>query len=361
MLRFPFLHHMLMPKEKNYPCLLLLNDIHVSKDNIPEFTANWREALDICRTMDIRDIALGGDLFLSRAAQTLDVLLAVHDALLLAAEYGMRVTMINGKHDKVNQESPRGYCHIFDQHDNVLVADDYIALPCPDGQRFILHMVAYFPENGSFPEKLERVRLDPERLNYLYIHEGINGALSQPSDNELPVHLFEAFGHYHNRCIIPKTRIEYIGSSRQHNFGEDEEKGYTVIYTDGTHEFIKNKVNTRYKVLDVSVERAGLHLMDELREIDADGRYKVKVRVHAPQAAMKSVNKAALLEAGATKVELIADDEELLETVSSSLFEKFDSRRIRETYEEFCREKQIEDVAVGLEYLSKIENRPCGN
>lgn len=248
----------------------------------------------------------------------------------------------------------------------MLVADDYIALPCPDGQRFILHMIAYFPENGSFPEKLERVRLDPERLNYLYIHEGINGALSQPSDNELPVHLFEAFdkvfvGHYHNRCIIPKTRIEYIGSSRQHNFGEDEEKGYTVIYTDGTHEFIQNKVNTRYKVLDVSAERAGLHLMDELREIDADGRYKVKVRVHAPQAAMKSVDKAALLEAGATKVELIADDEEMLENVSSSLFEKFDSRRIRETYEEFCREKQIEDVAVGLEYLSKIENRPCGN
>lgn len=357
---------MLMPKEKNYPCLLLLNDIHVSKDNIPEFTANWREALDICRTMDIRDIALGGDLFLSRAAQTLDVLLAVHDALLLATEYGMHVTMINGNHDKVNQESPRGYCHIFDQHDNVLVADDYIALPCPDGQRFILHMVAYFPENGSFPEKLERVRLDPERLNYLYIHEGINGALSQPSDNELPVHLFEAFdkvfvGHYHNRCIIPKTHIEYIGSSRQHNFGEDEEKGYTVIYTDGTHEFIKNKVNMRYKVLDVPAERAGLHLMDELREIDADGRYKVKVRVHAPQAAMKSVDKAALLEAGAVKVELIADDEELLETVSSSLFEKFDSRRIRETYEEFCREKQIDEVAVGLEYLSKIENRPCGN
>ena len=366
MLRFPFLHHMLMPKEKNYPCLLLLNDIHVSKDNIPEFTANWREALDICRKMEIRDIALGGDLFLSRAAQTLDVLLAVHDALLLAAEYGMHVTMINGNHDKVNQESPRGYCHIFDQHDNVLVADDYIALPCPDGQRFILHMVAYFPENGSFPEKLERVRLDPERLNYLYIHEGINGALSQPSDNELPVHLFEAFdkvfvGHYHNRCIIPKTHIEYIGSSRQHNFGEDEEKGYTVIYTDGTHEFIKNKVNTRYKVLDVSAERTGLHLMDELREIDADGRYKVKVRVHAPQAAMKSVNKTALLEAGATKVELIADDEEMLETVSSSLFEKFDSRRIRETYEEFCREKQIDEVAVGLEYLSKIENASCGN
>lgn len=369
MLRFPFLHHMLMPKEKNYPCLLLLNDIHVSKDNIPEFTANWREVLDICRTMEIRDIALGGDLFLSRAAQTLDVLLAVHDALLLAAEYGMRVTMINGNHDKVNQESPRGYCHIFDQHDNVLVADDYVSLPMGDDCRFVLHLMGYFPEDGSFCTRLERLKeeaLDPKRLNFLYIHEGINGALSQPSEKELPANIFDAFdkvfvGHYHNRCIIPKTRIEYIGSSRQHNFGEDEEKGYTIIYTDGTHEFIKNRVNTRYKVLDISAERAGLHLMDELREIDADGRYKVKVRVHAPQAAMKSVDKTALLEAGATKVELIADDEEMLEASSSSLFEKFDSHRIRETYEEFCREKQIEEVAVGLEYLSKIENRPCGN
>lgn len=355
--------------KESYPCLLLLNDIHVSKDNIPAFTANWQEALDICREMDIREIVLGGDLFFSRAAQTLDVLLAVHDALLTAAEHGIHVTLAEGNHDKVNQESVRGYCHIFDRHPNVLVCDDYVSLPMGDDCRFVLHLMGYFPEDGSFCTRLERLKeeaLDPKRLNFLYIHEGINGALSQPSDNELPVHLFEAFdkvfvGHYHNRCIIPKTRIEYIGSSRQHNFGEDEEKGYTVIYTDGTHEFIKNTVNTRYKVLDVSAERAGLHLMDELREIDADGRYKVKVRVHAPQAAMKSVNKAALLEAGATKVELIADDEEMLEASSSSLFEKFDSRRIRETYEEFCREKQIDEVAVGLEYLSKIENRPCGN
>lgn len=134
-----------------------------------------------------------------------------------------------------------------------------------------------------------------------------------------------------------------------------------MLYTDGTHEFVKNRVNMRYRVMDVPAERAGLHLMDELREMEADGRYKVKVRIHAPAAAMKSVDKAVLLEAGAAKVELVADDEQPPEAVSSSLFEKFDSRRIRETYEDFCREKQIEDVSMGLEYLSKIENRSCGN
>ena len=352
----------------HYPCLLLLNDIHISKDNIPAFKANWQEAIDICRKMDVKEIAIGGDLFFSRAAQTLDVLLAVHDALLTAAEHGIHVTIAEGNHDKVNQENERGYCHVFDQHSNVLVCDEYVSLPLGDDCRFVLHMMGYFPEDGSFCTRLDRLKeeaLDPKRLNFLYIHEGINGALAQPNEKELPAKIFEEFdkvfvGHYHNRTIIDKTRIEYIGSSRQHNFGEDEEKGYTVIYTDGSHEFIKNKVNTRYRVIDVAAERAGLHLMDELREIDADGRYKVKVRVHAPQAAMKSVDKAALLDAGATKVELIADDEEMLEVAASSLFEKFDSHRIRETYEEFCREKQIDDVAIGLEYLSKIEGQ-CGN
>ena len=173
-----------MLMKESYPCLLLLNDIHVSKDNIPAFTANWQEALDICREMDIREIALGGDLFFSRAAQTLDVLLAVHDALLTAAEHGIHVTLAEGNHDKVNQESVRGYCHIFDRHPNVLVCDDYVSLPMGDDCLFVLHLMGYFPEDGSFCTRLERLKeeaLDPKRLNFLYIHEGINGALSQPS------------------------------------------------------------------------------------------------------------------------------------------------------------------------------------
>lgn len=54
-----------------------MNDIHVSKDNIPAFQANWQEAVELCRKWGISEIAVGGDLFFSRAAQTLDVLLAV--------------------------------------------------------------------------------------------------------------------------------------------------------------------------------------------------------------------------------------------------------------------------------------------
>lgn len=351
--------------KKIYPHLLMLNDIHIGKENIPDFMINWNEALDICERLDIHKIALCGDLFLSRAAQTLDVLLAVHDAMLLANKQGVHITLANGNHCKINQESERGYCHILDQHPNIYVVNDYVSLPIGDG--VVLHMIAYFPENGSFCDKLDVVKAiaDPDKRNFLYIHEGINGALSQPSDNELPTKIFRGFekvfvGHYHNRCIIPKTSIEYIGSSRQFNFGEDEEKGYTVLYSDGSHEFIKNQVNTRYRVIDIDADKVDVHLMDLLDEIKADGRYKVKVRVHSSPTKASTINKTELLAAGASKVEVVVEEVDVEEVVSSSLFEKFDREKIRESYKEFCVQKEIEDVELGLSYLSKI-NESCGN
>ena len=354
--------------KERYPCLLLLNDMHISKDNIPAFRSNWQEAVALCRTMKIPKMILGGDLFFSRAAQTLEVLLTVHDALLMAADEGLHIVLAEGNHDKVDPESLRGYCHVFDRYPNVSVCEESLSLSSGDDCRFVLHLMSYFPEEGSFIPRLEKLRddaLNPQKLNFLYIHEGINGALSQPAPHELPAKIFEAFdkvfvGHYHNRTRIPRTRIEYIGASRQHNFGEDAEKGYTVLYSDGSHEFIHNKVNTRFRVLDVSAEQAGMHLIDELKELAETGGLKVKVRIHAPEAAMKTIDRNALLDAGAAKVELIADEETFAETTSTSLFEKFDTHRIRSTYETFCREKHIEDVETGLEYLSKIEE-PCGN
>lgn len=357
-----------MPKE-HFPCLLLLNDIHISKDNIPEFTANWNEALDICHRMNVREIALGGDLFTCRASQTLDVLLAVHDALLSAAECGIRVVVINGNHCKVDPEDPRGYCHVFDQHANVLVADDYLSLPVAPGQRFVLHMIGYFPENGSFCDKLEAVKknaLQPDKLNFLYIHEGINGALSQPGDKELPANIFGDFdkvfvGHYHNRCVIPGTRIEYIGSSRQHNFGEDEEKGYTVLYSDGEHEFIQNRANTRYRTLDVPLEEAGIHLTDRLDEIRAEGCCKVRVRVHCSPEQAAGVDRARLIEAGASKVEILCQEQGPAAIQATELFERYDKGKIRESYEQFCRERQIEDPETGIMYLSQIDGTTCGD
>lgn len=346
--------------------MLLMNDIHISKDNIAEYQANWHEALEVCVTHGVKEIAFGGDMFQSRSSQTLDVLLAVHDALLEAERSGIQVILANGNHDKVNQESMRGYCHVFDQHSNVTLAETFHTITREEWA-FALHIGAYFPEDGTFTKRLEEwcsTGTISGKLNYLYIHEGINGALGQPNDKEVPAKIFKDFdlvfvGHYHNRTRV-KPNIEYIGSSRQANFGEDEEKGYTLLYTDGSTEFIKNEANLRYQVIDVAAGQVNIHLKDRLEEIRDDGRYRTKVRIHGNVAQTSNINKEQLLEAGANKVEIVTEEVLPTEVVSSGLFDKFDSHKIQENYKNFCQEKEIEDVELGLNYLSKIE-MVCGD
>jgi exonuclease SbcD len=349
------------------PVILLLNDIHASKDNLSEFTANWNEALSVCKERGISEIAVGGDMFQSRVAQTLDVLLAVSDALLRAAQAGVLVTLAEGNHDKVDQESLRGYNHIFARHSNVVVVDDFLTLYNPEWD-FVLHMMSYFPENGSFTDRLNALvkgGMADGKRNFLYIHQGINGALANPAEDELPAHIFSPFdkvfvGHYHNRATIKGTAIEYIGSSRQFNFGEDIDKGYTVLYANGSHEFIRNEVNARYHVIDVQTEDVSVHLYDRIDEMKSDPRNRLKVRVHGSEAALAAVDKKRLMEAGAGKVEIVGEEVEVAEAPETGMLEKFDSRRIRESYEDFCSQKSIENPSLGLSYLSKID-ASCGS
>ncbi|MCS2303812.1 hypothetical protein NXX23_18125 [Bacteroides ovatus] len=182
--------------KENKPCLLLLNDIHISKDNIPAFQlqlAGYHGNLQGtgypgsgCRRRPV--------LFPCRP-DTRCPAGTVRDMLVSAADHDIHVTLAEGNHDKVNQESLRGYCHVFDRHPNVTVVDEYLTL-CRPEWKFALHVMSYFPEDGSFAERLGRLAaeaLSGEPEHFLYIHEGINGALAQPSEKELPARIFSPF------------------------------------------------------------------------------------------------------------------------------------------------------------------------
>lgn len=342
------------------PTALLLNDIHVSKDNIPEFQKNWDEALQICKEHGIADMIIGGDLWLSRSSQTLSTLMAVRQAVIKATKQGVVLTIAEGNHCKVDQESLLGYSHLFSEYPNVYVVDDYTVFDLSN--RVALYVMSYFPESGSFSKRLEEILstdFDEYRHNILYIHEGINGALSTPNEKELPTKIFDKFdsvlvGHYHNRCKIKDTHIEYIGASRQHNFGEDEEKGYTILYDDGSYEFVKNKVNVRYKVVDISVKDINSKFMDQLDDWQATGLYKVKTRINCTSKEVSSIDKQKLIQAGATKVEIVTEETEVTEIASHALDKKFDKTGIKQEYTSFCADKGIKDVEMGLQYLDKI-------
>jgi exonuclease SbcD len=335
-----------------------MNDVHVSKDNISEFHKNWEEALSICKKKDITDLIIGGDLWESRASQTLNVLLAVREALIKAERLRILVTIAAGNHCKVDQESVFSYNHIFSEYGFVYVIDEFEHY---DYGKIHLYVMSYFPENGSFVERLNvlKEKLDDSVINILYIHEGINGALANVSDKELPTNIFSEFdkvlvGHYHNRCKIKGTNIEYIGSSRQFNFGEDEEKGYTVLYDDGSTKFIKNQVNIRYKLLEVTQQQLGDDFYDEVAQITNNPLYRIKAKITCKGEESSLIDQKQLLDAGISKVDIISEDVLPEKINSSSLDLKFDKNGIRKEYASFCDRKEIDNVELGLKYLDKI-------
>lgn len=335
-----------------------MNDIHVSKENIPEFIKNWDEALLICKSRNIGDIIVGGDLWQSRAAQTLDVLLAVRDVVNKTISQGIHLTLAEGNHDLVDQESLLGYNHIFDGYKDVDVVEDYTVIGFEEVD---IYVMSYFPENGSFIERLNGMIADNDSTGFkkvLYIHEGIKGGLAEPSDDELPTHIFKDFdsvlvGHYHDRKKIPGTNIEYIGASRQHNFGEDEMKGYTILYGDGSYEFIQNKVNTRYMNIQVNYNDIDQELLKRVENLKTEGRYKVKLKVSCYSEEANNVDKQKLIDAGATKVEIITEQAKVNPISSQSLEQKFDKSGIKSEYKAFCITKEV-DNEMGLKYLDKI-------
>lgn len=336
---------------------LFINDIHVNKDNIAEFNQNWKEMLSVCKRENIADIVIGGDLFTSRASQTLATLLAVKAALTEAVRQGIYITIGEGNHDKTDQEAIEGYNHLWVGLKGIDVVDTHKALYW-EGCDFCLLLMSYFPENGSFLEKLDIAVVDtlgqyPQLKKndiILYIHEGVHGALGDfEIDGELPQEPLLGFkavvcGHYHNRVKIKKTNIEYIGSSRQANFGEDEEKGYTILYADGSYGFVKNEVNMRYQTIELDAQNVDKYTLN----IDDRYRYKVKVRCNERQA--KLFNKQKLMDLGFHKVEVVAKTDLPKESAAADIQEKYDKQGIKKEYQNYCNENSI-DSKLGMKYL----------
>ena len=339
---------------------LLINDIHVSKDNIQEFNRNWEEMMSICKQKGIGNVIIGGDMFTSRASQTLATLLAVKHNIAKLTAQGISLIIAEGNHDKVDTEAIEGYNHLWVDTRNVSVVDSYTILDWEDAD-FVLLTMSYFPENGSFIERLDKaveqvlahsMMIKSKADIILYIHEGVHGALGDfEIEGELPQEPLLGFkavlcGHYHNRTKIKGTNIEYIGSSRQHNFGEDEEKGYTILYSDGTYEFVKNEVNTRYRTVEISAtDLEGLHL-------ESDPRYKNRIKVKCSEADAKQIDKQRLFDKGFDKVEIATVGAKETAVSDLDIQAKYDKHGIRKEYQNYCDENSIESE-LGMKYLGQ--------
>lgn len=346
---YPLLHK---PKTMKKPFALLINDLHINRDNIDEFGKNWSECLDVCYANEVDKMLVGGDVFTNRNAQSLAPMLMVQKCFHEAVDCGISLYIAEGNHDKPNYEERGGWLRLYSDIKGVYVCDTFQTFEMED---CTLIMSSYFPEETMMVrwlKSLEESATNPAKT-ILYLHAGVHGALGNfDIPNEIPTELLKPYkrvlcGHYHNRCKIKGTNIEYIGSSRAHTFGEDEEKGYTLLYDDGSTKFVKNEVNVRYVTEDIDYTT----WQDWKRTFDE--RYKIRLRIKCTAAEADTVDRDKLVEAGANKIEFVTEKLAAI-TAEQAQDEKFDTKNIQKEYKAFCKEKDV-DSTLGIEYLNKIK------
>lgn len=331
------------------PLAIWLTDLHLTSNTIDTVFEIIVQVVNLCRQNSINCIFLGGDIFTSRVGQPQSVLSAFAGILDYIQENDIVVVCIPGNHDKTDYTSVESFLDAYDGRNGFTLYKQYGCINVAE-HNLRFHFVPYFDEKLKYKQYLDQaisnVTLDVK--NILFTHIAISGVKNNDGSevsNEFNSSSFSAFfkvlvGHYHNRQLF--DNIVYTGSCYQGNFGEDEYKGCTVIYDDGSIEFLGlsfPKYTTLY------LDKEALSEMNENDITDVDGNVRLKLNFKPDAIESK---KLQLLQAAGMKLEY---EYEVSTSIDNEVKSKFDHSDIISYFNQWCEAEGIQDKEVGLKQL----------
>lgn len=362
------------------PIKILVTDTHCDKDNLEDVEDIFDQAFDLADSLGIKKINHLGDIFTNRTGQTLKILLSFLKIAKKAEERQIKIEMIAGNHDKTNLESEESYLDLFHNiNPFVEVITKYKVDFQPEG----VHChIPYFKENTKYLEVLEELLSDGElneRLQdlhldhvdmpvYLYTHIAVNGVKNNGGDkveNDLKYSLFKPFakvfiGHYHNSCRVGKN-IFYIGSGKPKDFGEDDKKGFTIVYSDGHHEQIQAKFKKFVKVridLATTDRKSVLKLLEQYK--DSEDNVRFIFEGNTEQFAQYEKDFILIKKSG---IDLKREDKNVLKAMEAATTGgaiKFNYKLIKRYFMEFCVQNKehitSERRSIGLKYIELLKD-----
>lgn len=229
------------------PFAVMVTDVHLDKGNSRLVKDIFRQLIELCQERGVSYVICGGDVFTSRSGQPLECLSAWQEILCTLRKNKIRLIIIPGNHDKTDANDECSYLDVYDNSEWVTLCRNARTFWYQDVIR--VDMVPYFGAD-KWVSELERFNGEERGdLNIMVTHMGFNGARnndgSTVSDSISPsvVEDYDLVlcGHYHDRSKVGKN-IYYVGSAYQNNYGEGMiDKGFTLLYPDGTIEFVLSR------------------------------------------------------------------------------------------------------------------------
>lgn len=296
------------------PVTVIITDTHLDEDNFDRVYSVHVQTIELCKELGLKFVIHAGDHFTNRTSQKLTTLLNFKKIIKLYEQNKIYLYTISGNHDKTNQEVSDSYVDVYDNQ--YLKNFDLQNFQSEDTHGIVFYFLSYYEEN-VFKSKLNSLTefLNVNKKNVLITHYGIDGVINNDErkvESEIKENSFHKFnkvfiGHYHNSSKVSE-RVHYIGSTDARNFGENNNKGATILYNDLSFEKFQFNFKGYEKVV---VEEFDFKDTDEIIQKYKSEDTNVRIEFKGTREQLIRVDKKKLRENG---IEFILVDETLVDT-----------------------------------------------
>lgn len=350
---------------------ILINDIHLDKNNILLVKDIFLQAVKTCKKYNTKKIFIGGDVFTNRSGQPLTCLTAWKEILDKLNNLDIQLHVIPGNHDKTDADDERSYLDIFSTPNFHLYRTSTVKI---FSHNLVLIFIPYFSEK-KWKEEFEKAS---EILNCCFIdkdisdnakviiitHMGFDGVRNNDGSevvSSIKPKDFKDFekiliGHYHDSSKLSDNVI-YTGSAYQNNYGENiTDKGFTVIFEDGSLEHVKTKfpcyIKEKINASDVETLK---NLIEKYEGEDYDN---IRFVFSGSELELQKINVESIKDLGIDcKFESKESQDAIIESDSDSVL-KHNKNSILSDFLSFCNSRSVKGkkLKFGLNLIKKIKN-----
>ncbi len=335
------------------PLAIIWNDAHLKTGNEYEILMAFKHMLEYAVENGIDKMIFAGDLFDSRSFQRQEVIKTFDYILTLLHQNDITLYLFPGNHDKTLYTSEYSFLDIYRHHpcvkfngrierieiDGVTIDllpffDDSLLVPIIEEAEGCDVLISHFEMAGStnlgrVSEKKSITRKMLKKWKKVYL------------------------GHYHNTHEITKD-IVHLPSLRQADFGEDSNKGFSVLYDDLSYEIIKGRFREFIKV-EIDIDKTNSKKLKELIELHRDSENSIRFEFTGEDSNLKALDKA-LFKGTGIDVKTKFKERFSKDSPEPVMIKEFNKETVYSTFEEFCKDKGY-DHETGMVYLNEFLKR----
>lgn len=348
---------------------VLINDIHLDKDNGVLVKDIFNQLINVCHDYETNRIFCGGDIFTNRSGQPLQCLTDWKEILNVLSSNDIELHLIPGNHDKTDSDDEKSYLDVYNEScvnlyrngSCVLIDGCIIAfIPFFKDEKWLFE---YEKVSGNIKEKIQKMGIKNNFPLILITHLGFDGVMNNDGSKVCSIikpSIFKDWtkvliGHYHNASKLADN-VFYTGSAYQNNYGENiTDKGFTVIFNDGSIKFIPSKF-PKYIKESVDVNDKS-NLMNLLEKYEGENFDHIRFVFSGKKEDCQKINISEINRYGIDCKFEIDETKEAIEISESDSVLSYDKKTLTKDFLKFCTDNEIKgkNFKYGFDLIKQLK------